>query len=512
MFYKLENALKNISRQVKVTLTSALVCGLMAHYFAITSKVTNHDDIRETCAEMNQISWGRWFLAYASDITGNISMPFNCLLGVIFLALAAVLVVEMLNVESSIMSGIIGGLMTTFPSVTFNNLYNGTADAYALDILLIVLGAYIAMKVSNKALSWVLPIIFFTLALGIYQAYLGLALALFMLAGILELAYEKEGWKKVFGNEVRYLCISVASLVLYVLVSKLLNAVTGIEMDTYQGIDKMGSIDFSKLPYQVRLAIVKPLGYYLKNDRAVHYAWFQYAFVVIVVMTIALFVIHLIKANIGKLELILCCVLTVFLPVATGFIYLEGAENIHLLLIYAFIMLPVFWLVLIDRFGSSDIKILWFEKIVEVFAGLVFSILIFSYVTLANTIYTIDFYTYEESYSYAQTVISAIRTTPGYHNDSVIYMIGTPASKGTALDELYDDDFRTRDFDGTGLDRDFNEEYSRNSFYWYYLGFTNSISYIDLDDAEKMGISQMDVFPNSDSIQAIDGDIVIRFE
>ena len=107
---------------------------------------------------------------------------------------------------------------------------------------------------------------------------------------------------------------------------------------------------------------------------------------------------------------------------------------------------------------------------------------------------------------------TVIRTTPGYDIDSKIYMIGKPASKAVALDEFYEDDKRTEEFDGSALRRDFNAEYSKNGFYWYFLGLTNTIKDVDMDDAEEMGVGDIEIFPSENSVIEIDGDIIIRFE
>lgn len=508
MLSKIEIIIENIERQAKTTFVSAMIFGLFAHYFVITNKLTNHDDIRETCCEMTQLSWGRWFIGVASEISGRMSMPFNCLLALVFVAFAAGFVVVSLEIKSTVVAGLVGALMETVPSMTFSFLYNSSADPYGLAILLVAIGSYVAIKLENRYVKFILPILLFTLSLGIYQAYLGFAMGIFILDGVSKLLYEKVSFKKTFRDESRYLLIGVASLFLYLVITKLLNAVTGTEMSDYQGMDKMGRVNFATLPYQIRLSFVKPLGYFFTNDRGVHYKWLGFVICVIFALTAIIFVVQLVKQKLGKLELTLIVVLLLCLPISAGFAYIEGAANVHLLLTYSYLVLPFFVLLVIDRTNVESGYISAYQGC----SLLALVLLIFNYVTLSNKVYSIDYYTYEESYSYAQTVASVIRTTPGYREDSTLYFIGTPASKSIALEEFYEDDSRVQAFDGTGLDRDFNEEYSRNSFYWYYLGLTNSIVYIDQDDVEKMGMTNLQLFPCENSVRAVDGGIVIRFE
>lgn len=508
MLEKLEKTIYSIKVQEKVAFCSAIIVGLFAHYFVIVNKLTNHDDIRETCSDMTQLVWGRWFLGVASNISGRMSMPFNCLLALVFVALAAGFVVATLDIESVILSGIVGALMSTAPSMTFSFLYNSSADPYGLAILFMALGSYIAIKCKNRILNVVVPTILFTLSLGIYQAYMGLAFGILILSGLLRLSYEKLGFRLVLLEELRYLLTGVVSLVLYLAISKALNLITGTQMSEYQGMDKMGSINLATLPYQVRLSFVKPIGFFLTNDRGVHYVWLKYALGVLFVFTAVVFILSILKAKLGKYEVALIAILLVCLPVSAGFAYIEGAANVHLLLTYSYLVILLFVILVIDKTDGVKTHI-------RIFQGcglLTFSLLIFNYVTLSNKVYVVDYYTYENSYSYAQTISSVIRTTPGYNEDSVIYFIGIPSSKSIAVDEFYQDDKRVEAFDQTGLDRDFNEEYSRNSFYWYYLGLTNSIRYIDINDAKGMGIEDLRVFPYENSVHTVGGDIVIRFE
>jgi len=509
MINKLDEKLKNIPKEYIVSFVCTMIFGFMAHYYAITNKITNHDDIRTTCAEMNEVRWGRWLLAYASDISGNSSMPFNCFLGLVFIAFSAAFVVAALNIKSSVIAGLVGGLLGTFPSITFNNIYAATADCYPLSILMMVAAAYVAIKSKKLWVSIVIPVILMTLSQGIYQAYLGVALGIMIISGISNLVYENEVFKDVLIKEIRYLLTSVAGIIIYLLTTKIICRIKDVEMDSYQNMDQMGSIDFSALPTQIRHSYTKSLGYFLWNVRGVHYKWLSVVFVILLVGTISFLVVGVIKRGIGKLEIALTLVLLLTLPMAAGFIYLEGAENIHLLVIYGFVCFPLLSAVVMDRYSE------WNAICIKIYEGIgivAFIAVIFNYITLANIVYNIDYYAYEESYSWAQTVSTVIRTTPGYSMDSTIYMVGHPASNARALGEFFEDDTRTVEFDGTALRRDFNAEYSKNGFYWYFLGLTNTIKDIDMDDAVDMGADDLEVFPSENSVKLIDGDIIIRFE
>lgn len=509
MIKQLDEKMKSIPKEYIVTFICTMVFGSLAHYYAFTNKITNHDDIRTTCAEMNEVRWGRWLLAYASDLSGNISMPFNCLLGLIFIAFSAAFVVAILNIKSTILSGIVGGIMGTFPTITFNNLYAATADCYPLAILFMVVATYIAVRSRKLWVSIIGPAILMTLSQGIYQAYMGIALGLMIIVGIVELIYEKSDFKTVLLKEIRFLGTSVLGIIMYLLTSKIICRILGVEMDSYQNMDNMGSIDLAELPLQIRHSYTKTLGYYLWNVRGVHYKWLSVTLVIVAVATLAFLVTVVIKNRVEKLELALVIVLMMLLPMASGYIYITGADHIHLLVIYSFICIPLLTIVVMDKLSSEkSICVNLFEG----FGIFVFAAVVYNYITLANTVYMIDYYTYEESYSWAQTVSTVIRTTPGYDIDSKIYMIGLPKSKAIAVDEFYDDDPRTAEFDGTGLRRDFNAEYSKNGFYWYFLGLTNTIKDIDMDDATEMGIGDIEVFPSKNSVKQIDGDIIIRFE
>jgi len=68
-----------ISNRMRVTMKAAVVCGLIAHLFALTNIVQNGDNVIVNGYGAGIIS-GRWFLSVLGDfvgkVWGNYNLPF----------------------------------------------------------------------------------------------------------------------------------------------------------------------------------------------------------------------------------------------------------------------------------------------------------------------------------------------------------------------------------------------------------------------------------------------------
>ena len=138
---------KNILPQWKVCFWSALIVGIVAHFYKITNWLPNWDSLVFRYDAQNMVSMGRWFLPVASAPSSFYDLPWiTGLLAILFHALGAVCICEIFDVKKNITAGLIGAVVVSFPTVTSVMLYNYVADSYALSFLLACLAALLMTR------------------------------------------------------------------------------------------------------------------------------------------------------------------------------------------------------------------------------------------------------------------------------------------------------------------------------------------------------------------------------
>lgn len=164
----------------KYAFCSVFIAGFLAHAYMFFNKISFLDentfyfDVGETYAS------GRWALGLIKAIQEwigieNYSMPFwNGICSVLFIALMSALIVKLMNITSKVYASLIGAIMSVFPVVTATFAYMFTAPYYFFAGFCMVLA--VCLCVNDKRM-WICSALLISFALGIYQAYFGVATA-----------------------------------------------------------------------------------------------------------------------------------------------------------------------------------------------------------------------------------------------------------------------------------------------------------------------------------------------
>ena len=111
--------LKNrISAEDRTAFISAFICGLMIHLPAMLMDVPNHDGLDSMYFSQNMIISGRWFLAAVCAASSFYTVPWIIgLIGILELAVTAVLLVRIFETKEKVSICLISGLLVAFPSL-----------------------------------------------------------------------------------------------------------------------------------------------------------------------------------------------------------------------------------------------------------------------------------------------------------------------------------------------------------------------------------------------------------
>ena len=124
----------------RIAFVSALVLGLLIHLPVMLSDIPNHDGLSSMYFDQNMITSGRWFLTVACGFSSYFTIPWVIgLIGLIWLALTAAVLTEVLELTDPVTITVVSGLLVSFPALASTFAYVFTMDGYMLALFLAVL-------------------------------------------------------------------------------------------------------------------------------------------------------------------------------------------------------------------------------------------------------------------------------------------------------------------------------------------------------------------------------------
>ena len=191
--------------------------GLVAHGYCYFNGNFSHDSlysIYEQSPEL-MISVGRYLRPVYRLLRGNFTLPvINGFLSLCFLSLSAYLLTDILDIQEKPLVALTCGILTANATVALMNAsYLHDADSYGLALLLALSGAWVSLRFRRGIYYSTL---FYFASLGIYQAYIDVAIYVFLLLALVQLL-RGERVKKVYLQTLRYFLPIMAGMVLYYL-------------------------------------------------------------------------------------------------------------------------------------------------------------------------------------------------------------------------------------------------------------------------------------------------------
>lgn len=509
---------KHITPQKRSAFFAAVVIGLLVHIVVMVADWPNHDGLASMYFDQNMITSGRWFLTIACGISSYFTIPWVIgILGLFYLGLTAMLITDITEIRSNISAALIGGLLVAFPALASTFAYVFTLDGYMLALLMAV-GAVAVTK--KYKWGWIPGAILLALSLGTYQAYLPFAVLLCMYMVVLR-ETGKGSIKDKIKDCLHYLYMGAAGAVLYIVVLKLLMAVEGKALDTYQGINGLESNSsaggiISTIPEMykdfIRFSAVSKV---LTTN-----VFGTIAFGVLALVVLYVFFRTAIKNKwFGKPWLYITVILmAAVLPAATNIVMVVSPDvNYHLIMRYQWVLFPILMVAFADNFG----ELLVFgskseNKKLHAFAswGLVTTagVLILCYALADNIGYSNLSKKYERTFAYCERLLDRIEQTEGYYQGIPIVMIGVVSDKEYPHVDLTSG--VTDNMIGLSGDYLLYKNLDYRSYMKNYLGASLNFLSGDIivEVYESPEYQEMGSFPAADSIRIVDGIMYIKTE
>lgn len=501
---------KKVPRNVKFAFITAIILGFATHMFFFTNKLPNHDEF----FGYNDLVWytsqGRWFAFIAGAISSGFNMPWvNGLLSIVYIAIAAGIVVSCFQIKTDIMCVLAAGLMVTFPVVFSSLIYISYADTWMMALVISCLAIYLTNKYK---FGWIFGTILIVFALAIYQSYFSIATGLAVGIIIIDIFKNNLTVKQVLAKAVRFVVTLVLGIVLYLLSVKLFAA----ELTSYQGIDQMGNIPLERIPSLFVESYKSIVRFFFFDEYNIFFGFLKYLFIGVALLAIVFIVITIVSKKIYRNKaMLLLMVLAIFLyPLATNIVYMMNAEDVYINMVYALVLLPVGVIALIEVMGIPSTKdaktnrVHAFKNIAVWFTAVTFAIAIYSNFIIANKGYFRLHLVYEQGYAYSVTVMTRIQSIEGYSEDKTILMVGTPKKPNP------DPNYFLYELNPLRVTDPFiPETYSYPRFLQSFLGVSQPVFLVQSGQLDKYGLDvdvtkDMATYPNNNSIK-VEGDYIL---
>jgi len=494
--------------EFKTAFLSAILFGLIAHIYMFTNKLPNFDDIEYLNKFGTTFRYGRWFLwligAVAYHLEFVFSLPWmNGLLTLLMLAVSAGIVAELLGMKAKVANVLMGAALVVFPSWTVTFFYMFTAPYYGFAVLLAVLSVYFTVRYRRGI---VISAVLMACSLGIYQAYLPFTATLYVVL-LFGMLYGENSYADILKKSFYYLLSLAAGVGCYFVLLKLSLGITGQQLTEYKGISSMGKVSLSRVPELIKIIFDNFCCVFLNNNLEISYNFITKGMYLLLFVLSGVLIIRMVFQIIKDKEYlkgIEALVLLLAYVLAINSIYIMCEEGIYVLMYYSYAFLMIFPLVLIDRMlkRHEGNFVIGLEYIIT----FVLCVGVLTYCHFANAQYLSLYLSYEQSYSFCNTLITQIKSTQGYQDDMPVVLAGKKFADGS----LYHNEVMSA-FSTSGKDDALIDAYSRREFFWFYCGFDVEFMAVEeLSEAAQKEVAKMPVYPEEGSIQIIEDVVVVK--
>lgn len=403
-----------IPKQVRTAFITAVIVGAITHFYAFVHLMPNHDFVEAALVyEKDMLFQGRWFQRIVMLLTSGFNMPWvNGIISVFILAVASGFIVSTAGIKKSSSASLAAGLLVTFPTIAgwFNYLY--MTDGFMWGLFLAVLAVYVSRRMEKY--GFLIAAALICLSIGIYQAFVCCSIALSVICLIMDVLRDKKACKALIIRGIKDLASIVLGVAIYAVVLFILLQNTNVTLTDYQGINEIGIVSIAKIFPNALVAFKSFFKFFIFeiNNMFPLPVTFMYwaAFILSAFFGISVFFRKRLYRQ--RLKTFLLLLLLLLAPISLSSAYLLSAESVHRLMIYSLAFFFVLWICLGEEYmdcAERDLKgiVSWSTLIVS-------AVIIFGSYILCNQGYLILQSRYNQTYAYANRIVSRIEDSPHY--------------------------------------------------------------------------------------------------
>ena len=496
--------------QARVSLFSALLFGLFCHGMGLFNKLSHQDDIANLFGFGATITSGRWMLHLLSWLeerlfgTGNSSLPlYNGLVSMLCVGMVCVLLVDLLKIRNHLYCALLGCLMIAFPVMTALFSYMFTSHPYMIGLLMMTFCGWLICR----EVPWWLDVFAVVLggaSIGVYQAFLPILLAIFLIDDIMKMTTEKriDHFLRRIGIQV----VSIAGVLLvYYTANRFFLNWFGLELTSYQGIDRMGMMSVSTFLERCGKAY-SVFFHPVRNVAEDMYPGTLYYMYYLMLCANGLLAFRRVKktGREDRIRAVFLTILYLLVPLGCNFIYVMS-EEVHGLMVYGQVMQAVLLIAQLDELESASLRGI---QAISLAASLMLTVMCVMYARFDNQCYFKDMFQQQEAMSYYTTVITQIKSQKGYRPDMEVCFVNDWSEIDPTIYDLDE-----MDFIHLNLYSHNTTEYihiAKEYFMRKWCGFEPRWYWGD-EPADWPEVQAMPEYPTDGSIQIINDVLVVKF-
>lgn len=487
------------------------VAGYLGHLYAFTNLIPNSDGLSRVFDPQQMTVSGRWFLHYASSLNDFTQMPALIgFLSVLFLSLAAALVADVLDLRSRTLSALTGAVMALFPCVGYTFLYMFTASAYCLAIFLAVLSVWLARE---GRVRWLLGAVALALAMGTYQAYATVAIALSLLAVLGRVLDKGSSFRDTLNLGLRLVGYLAVGAVLYYVILLVFLKVKNLELLSYLGMDAAAEgYPFGQIPSLIVECYKQAIAFFFLPGSANGFANWFLVLLDLVALALGLLALWAVFSQRGlfgeKWRPIGALALLALLPLGMNFMQVLSPYSAPTpLMKYAFVSVYLLVFLALDRADTLE-QLGKLRPLLP--AGAVWCALLLLFcLNTNNLLYTASAQAHRATESYATRLLARIESCEGYEPGMEIAIVGA-----VPTDQIQSDIPSYLQVDHYSVP--IHSVLPLNKHIYYYLNSWLSFPVEEPSEETMISISDsaafqdMPLYPAQGSVQVLDGRVVVR--
>lgn len=498
---------------------ATFIWGLLAHAYAFSNSNFSHDCLNSmmggTVEENWKIALGRYFVPlYRSVFRGSITLPWLIgVLGLFWTALAACLVIKLFDIKKSSFIVLVCGIMVTnitYISQIATYLYEYDFNAFAL--LAAVSAVYLWKKQKNIG-GMIGGSLLVMLSLGIYQAYISVALTLIICISVQEL-FENIEIKEIVLEGIKALVMLLVGGVLYYLIGKVICHINGIVPQARTDV-----FDFSGIANPVQYYAVLFVKTIIDVPRRIAHEAYSSGVVpaigiLLVLMLGVLLIYTMFQKKMEVIRIAIIIGLLALLPIAMNSTHFLSKGTAHDLMIYAVWFFYVIALLYTHWFSQQEFVTKQWKKIPYLISCVLIFVMLWQNIVIANTAYLKKDLEAKSTLSTMTRVLTMIEEEEQYvFNETSVAFVG--------CDNVYD---VIEGFDET---RNITGLYSNNSlssdsvtpryntykaYFKYMLNYPINI----IDEETRIALKENDIveempsFPEKGCIKMVEDVLVVK--
>lgn len=502
-----------IPRHIKICLASGIAVGLLTHFYMLSHKLTNWDDINSLSSFGSGDYLGRWFLKYIHGFGSRHSIPaVHGFLLILMLTLSACIVLDILQLRSTTAAVLVPAVMITFPGVTGHMTFMFMAHTSGIAVLMACLAVWLVRR--NK---WgILPgMVLLICTMGIYQPTVTVAITLMLMSMMGDLI-RGEDFRKVFKTGILYVAVLGIGVLVYMKICHVVNP--NLENETYGGVGDMGNIPLSMMPRLVGRCYKRFLEYFLWKPFAFVTSTAQAVNIMTCALAVILFALTVWNRKIYKNAAALLLLMAVcgLIPMAAAFIYFMAPEADHsMLMVYGYSFIYVIVLALLEYcmedWGRERKK---YSGILALAVVVTMSLNCYTDYLLANKAYLRTEIAAERVQSYYNRILAMAQMQDGFNAGDQIVLLGefyykdNPSS--VEMDLFDSEDLRS--LSGVALENGLITSGVRYRFVRTFLG--EELANLSQEETQNImdtpEYQEMPVYPQNGCVQKINGFWVVK--